>query len=87
MKTLKWLLGGAALAWVVGGFVHRAGLATRIFPFLPNPGSPAANEMFHVEPIERHDPPPTPHTASGGVPDDQQHVNASYELEHGHPKR
>ena len=87
MKTLKWLVGGAALTWVVGGFLHRAGLLTRVLPFLPNPGSPMANEMFHVEPGEAHNPPPDGGGPRDSARGDQQHVDAAYELEHGHPKR
>lgn len=87
MRTLKWLVGGAALAWVVGGFLRRTGMATRVFPFLPNPGSPVSRQMFHVESVEPTDPPPGGPMSAGGDVDDQQHVAATYDREHGHPKR
>lgn len=87
MRTLKWLIGGAALAWVVGGFLRRTGMATRVFPFLPNPGSPVAREMFHIESAEPNTPPPASGVGGDGAAEDQQHVAAAYDREHGHPKR
>jgi len=87
MRTLKWLIGGAALAWVVGGVIRRANLATWAFPFLPGRRSPVAEEMFHVAPGEPHDPPPGSAVSSSDPLGNQQHVDASYREEHGHPKR
>jgi len=62
-------------------------MLTRVLPFLPNPGSPMAKQMFHVEPGEVHNPPPGHGGQGDSSHDDQQHPAAAHELEHGHPKR